>query len=53
MALCLGTVQLAIVLSQARLQDAVRSDARATVTSLAGPGRREPAAVRAEAVGPG
>ncbi|MEW2034144.1 MFS transporter [Streptomyces roseifaciens] len=37
-ALCLGTVQLAIVLSQARLQDAVRSDARATVTSLAGLG---------------
>ncbi|MGK5729447.1 MFS transporter [Streptomyces sp. URMC 124] len=37
-ALCLGIVQLAIVLSQARLQDAVRSDARATVTSLAGLG---------------
>ncbi|MFC5148292.1 MFS transporter [Streptomyces aureoversilis] len=37
-ALCLGTVQLAIVLSQARLQDAVRSGARATVTSLAGLG---------------
>ncbi|KOG40641.1 MFS transporter [Streptomyces varsoviensis] len=37
-ALCLGIVQLSIVLSQARLQDAIECGARATVTSVAGLG---------------